>query len=221
VGLFTPDRRYLGFLGLLTDSKTPPSDAVRSAIQVLSPLVAMSVDPLRSIAAAAYLVQDAAAGILVTRTGLMPLPGMPAHRLLSPGSSTVAAALELLATSAHACFLSPASGGAEGGDAKGYVCVTALRVVPEDPFNVHAVLVISPAGNLHGLTPRELEILGRVVEGWSNRRIAAAFFVAERTVATHMEHILAKLEAPGRALVAVQAHRQCLYLPDLLRCGPT
>jgi DNA-binding NarL/FixJ family response regulator len=86
------------------------------------------------------------------------------------------------------------------------------------PKYLVAVALISPALDIYGLTPRELEILGLLVEGWPNARIAAALFVAARTVATHVEHILAKLVAPTRS-AAVLALRHGLYSPRPLASG--
>jgi DNA-binding NarL/FixJ family response regulator len=81
------------------------------------------------------------------------------------------------------------------------------------PQYVIAVVLLSPPGDLYGLTDRELEILGLLVQGWPNRRIAAALFIAQRTVAAHLEHILPKLGAPTRTLAAVRALRLGLYVP--------
>jgi DNA-binding NarL/FixJ family response regulator len=67
--------------------------------------------------------------------------------------------------------------------------------------------------DLHGLTPRELEVLGLLVEGCSNHEIARALVVAPRTVAAHLEHVLVKLAAPTRTLAAVRAERDGLYVP--------
>ena len=77
-------------------------------------------------------------------------------------------------------------------------------------------MLISPAENTCGLTSRELQVLGLLVEGWANRRMAVALFVTERTVASHIEHILAKLAASSRTLAAVRALRQGLYVPRRL-----
>ncbi|WP_245679579.1 ATP-binding protein [Actinomadura hibisca] len=57
------------------------------------------------------------------------------------------------------------------------------------------------------LTPREREIAGLVAEGLSNRRIAERLVIAKRTVDSHVEHILAKLEVASRAQVAVWVER--------------
>jgi DNA-binding CsgD family transcriptional regulator len=51
----------------------------------------------------------------------------------------------------------------------------------------------------HGLTARELEVLGLVAEGLSNRGIAAALVISEHTVARHLQNIFAKLGLSSRA----------------------
>ena len=58
------------------------------------------------------------------------------------------------------------------------------------------------------LTPRELEVLGLVIEGCANQEIACELLVAQRTVAAHLDHILVKLGAHSRTLAAVRAERE-------------
>ena len=55
---------------------------------------------------------------------------------------------------------------------------------------------------LAGLSPRETEIAAFVAEGRSNREIAIELFISERTVETHVSHILTKLGVSSRAAVA-------------------
>ena len=58
---------------------------------------------------------------------------------------------------------------------------------------------------LSALTPREREVAGLVARGLSNREIAAALVLSERTVHVHVASILAKLGCRSRTQVAVMA----------------
>ena len=49
-----------------------------------------------------------------------------------------------------------------------------------------------------GITPRELEILGLIAAGLSNREIAEKIFVSENTVKTHSSRLFDKLNAKRR-----------------------
>jgi NarL family two-component system response regulator LiaR len=57
------------------------------------------------------------------------------------------------------------------------------------------------------ITPRELEILGLVAEGLSNREIATRLFVSENTVKTHCSRAFDKLGAKRRTQ-AVQLSKE-------------
>jgi NarL family two-component system response regulator LiaR len=63
-----------------------------------------------------------------------------------------------------------------------------------------------------GITPRELEILGLVAEGLSNREIAEQLFVSENTVKTHCSRAFDKLGARRRTQ-AVQLGKEFGLLP--------
>jgi DNA-binding CsgD family transcriptional regulator len=53
-----------------------------------------------------------------------------------------------------------------------------------------------------GLSTRELEIAGLVADGLSNTQIAAFLFVNRATVASHVTHILTKLDFSSRTQIA-------------------
>jgi DNA-binding CsgD family transcriptional regulator len=58
------------------------------------------------------------------------------------------------------------------------------------------------------LTPRELEIAGLVAQGLTNRDIDGRLVISERTAATHIEHILAKLGLQRRGQIAAWAAQE-------------
>jgi len=67
-----------------------------------------------------------------------------------------------------------------------------------------------PAGRrgwLDGLTPREREVLVHITAGRSNREIARALQVSEKTVKAHVSSVLAKLGVQDRTQAAVLAVR--------------
>ncbi len=72
-----------------------------------------------------------------------------------------------------------------------------------------------PAGTgpLDDLTPREAEVLGRIAAGLSNAEIAAALYVSEATVKTHINHIFAKTSLRDRAQLVGYAFRHGLAPP--------
>jgi len=57
------------------------------------------------------------------------------------------------------------------------------------------------------LTAREQEVLALIARGFSNKRIALELGIAEKTVKTHVGHVLAKLGVSDRTQAAVHAVR--------------
>jgi NarL family two-component system response regulator LiaR len=60
------------------------------------------------------------------------------------------------------------------------------------------------------LTVREMEVLKLVAEGLTNQNIADELVISERTVRTHVTHILAKLHLANRTQAALYALREGL-----------
>jgi DNA-binding CsgD family transcriptional regulator len=61
-----------------------------------------------------------------------------------------------------------------------------------------------------GLTPRELQVLGLVARGATNREIGLELHMAEKTASVHVSRILAKLDVRSRTEAAALALRQGL-----------
>jgi DNA-binding NarL/FixJ family response regulator len=70
----------------------------------------------------------------------------------------------------------------------------------------------APARKANGsaLTPRELEVLMLLANGQGQKKIAQALFITPKTVATHIQRILTKLDVHSRAEAVAYAHRNHL-----------
>lgn len=64
---------------------------------------------------------------------------------------------------------------------------------------------VSQASPLAQLSARELQILGQIARGASNKEIARSLDIAETTVKIHVQHILRKLNVSSRVHAAVIA----------------
>jgi NarL family two-component system response regulator LiaR len=87
---------------------------------------------------------------------------------------------------------------------------TIIREIPAhtaDPFIADEARV-----SQLGITPRELEILGLIAAGLSNREIAGRLFVSENTVKTHSSRLFDKLGAKRRTQ-AVQLGKTYRLIP--------
>jgi DNA-binding CsgD family transcriptional regulator len=213
VPLFEPGGPYLGMLTLLFSSRQPPSAAMRERMSQLSPMIARGVSPMRSLLATARLVQGATAGAVLYDDGTTyPIDGLQDHSLLASASPVVAIARKtLLAGYVYQSFMWPTR--------RVPACTTHMRMTvlaaTEAPDFVLGALLITPDADCRALTPRELQVLGLLVDGRSNQQIATRLGVSARTVAAHVEHLLIKLDAPSRTLAAVLAEREGCYVPPL------
>jgi DNA-binding CsgD family transcriptional regulator len=188
------------------------STALRDGLGKLAPLIARGVSPLPSLLSTARLVQGATSGAVLFRDGtLRPLPGLQDHALLVAESPVVEIARRtLLARQRYRSFMWPAH---DGEGRAGHARMTVLAASDDVPVFVLGTVLMTPSADCRGLTPRELQVLGLVVEGRSNQQIATLLTVAPRTVAAHVEHILHKLDAPTRTQAAVRAEREGCHVP--------
>jgi DNA-binding CsgD family transcriptional regulator len=211
VALFEPGGLHVGLLGLLSADPQAPSAALRKRLGRLSPLMARGLSPMRSLLATSRIVHGATSGAVLLQDGTTsPLPGLADHTLLVADSPVVRIAQEaLLGGHVYRSFMWPAR---DGQGAAGHVRLSVLAATAAPTFVLGALLV-TPHAECRGLTPRELEVLGLLVDGRSNQQIAKRLAVASRTVAAHVEHVLEKLDASTRTLAAVRAEREGCYVP--------
>ena len=66
---------------------------------------------------------------------------------------------------------------------------------------------------LADLTPRELEVLRLLAEGLTQDEIGRELVISPRTVGTHIQNLLGKLEIHSRAQAVAIAHREGLLAP--------
>lgn len=80
-------------------------------------------------------------------------------------------------------------------------CVTEVCITRAEKFQKWA----PPRHNGRLLSSREAEILGFLVEGLTNKEIAARIFLSPETVKTYVTRILKKLGARNRTEAVVRA----------------
>jgi DNA-binding CsgD family transcriptional regulator len=103
------------------------------------------------------------------------------------------------------CWSAARNMGARGVEHRAFRLATRTRVpLPESA---------SREGPLSRLTPREREVLEQLATGATNRAIARALFITEKTVSVHVSNLLAKLGVENRGAAAALAR-------DLVGSGP-
>jgi DNA-binding CsgD family transcriptional regulator len=202
--LFAGDGRYLGMLNASTLDRRHPDDDVVDLLALLADDLAVALDPLPPpVPATGALVDGHTDGLLVTTIGqAVPLSAGARPELAAPGSPLRPLLDDLLA-------------GREPPRAL-LVLLGADLVAVNLDGGAHGVVVLHrPADPPFSLTPRELEVLDAVSHGQTNAETARALRVSPRTVATHLEHVLAKTGCANRTAAARLATRL-----GLLVAGP-
>lgn len=93
-------------------------------------------------------------------------------------------------------------------DTRAHELCQAIRAAAEGrariPHHLRGVRAVDPAGLEH-LTGRELDVLKLLAKGKSNAEIGGELGINERTVKTHVSHLLAKLGLKSRVEAALLA----------------
>jgi two-component system, NarL family, response regulator YdfI len=69
-----------------------------------------------------------------------------------------------------------------------------------------------PPPLVEALTPREIEVLGMMVEGWGNKEISTRLGISEHTVKFHVASIMGKLNASSRTEAVTSGIRHGLIM---------
>jgi DNA-binding NarL/FixJ family response regulator len=83
---------------------------------------------------------------------------------------------------------------------------------PEDLIALLAHQPPVPASLAEPLTPREIEVLGMMSEGLSNKLIAARLGISDHTVKFHVTSIMSKMNAGSRTEAVTRGIRQGLVI---------
>jgi two-component system nitrate/nitrite response regulator NarL len=159
--------------------------------------------------------------VLLLDLSMPRLPGMEAMRAIMNGPST-AKILLLTSTITTQQIIEALQIGARGivlKDALAGHLQTAIRTVANGDYWIGGKRVVNLVAALHelmqqtavpqrktyGLTPRELEVVGCIVEGCSNRDIAKQFTLSEETVKRHLSNIFDKTGVSTRLELALFA----------------
>lgn len=105
---------------------------------------------------------------------------------------SVAAGSFLISQTAAGAFLPPEPGG------EALLSPTDDLTAGSEPTAAVAVPVIGGSAPF-GLSEREREVMELIADGLTNRAIADALFLSEKTVKNHVNHIFAKLSVTTRA----------------------
>jgi two-component system, NarL family, nitrate/nitrite response regulator NarL len=159
--------------------------------------------------------------ILLLDVQMPRLPGLEAMRAIMSGSPTVKILL-LTSTITSQQIIEALQIGARGivlKEALADHLTTAIRAVSSGDYWIGGKRVVNLVGALHelmqqaavperktyGLTPRELDVVGCIVEGCSNRDIAKQFNISEETVKRHLSNVFDKTGVSTRLELAMFA----------------
>jgi two-component system, NarL family, nitrate/nitrite response regulator NarL len=176
------------------------------------------------------LTLDLKPDILLLDVQMPRLPGLEAMRAIMSGSPTVKILLltstittqqiiEALHIGARGIVLKDALAGALQ-DAIHTVCAGDYWIGGKRVVNLVAALrdlmqqAATPPHKTYGLTPREIEVVGCIVEGCSNRDIAKQFTLSEETVKRHLSNIFDKTGVSTRLELALFAIAHHLVTPQ-------
>jgi DNA-binding NarL/FixJ family response regulator len=168
--------------------------------------------------------------ILLLDVQMPRLPGLEAMRAIMNGSPTVKILL-LTSTITTQQVIEALQIGARGivlKDALASALQTSIRTVLGGDYWIGGKRVVNlvsalrdlmqqaavPPRKTYGLTPRELEVVGSIVEGCSNRDIAKQFNLSEETVKRHLSNIFDKTGVSTRLELALFAIAHHLVTPE-------
>ena len=186
-------------------------NVIRVVVAARSNIVRAGLESMVRSSASLALADEASANVLlVDGNGAdLDLPSLPTVALIDIGDSS--AVNSALRSGVRGVISRDAS--TEEIEAAIQAVHAGLVVVPPE-FLQQLLPEVSPTFETltEPLTDRELEVLGLLVEGLSNKLMAHRLSISEHTVKTHMTSILAKLGVSSRTEAVSQAIRRGLVM---------
>ncbi len=176
--------------------------------------MALSGGGVEIVTSAATLADVHADVALVQSEEVPDLTGWPPTILLVDPAGT-ASILELLRSGARAVL--PAQ--ANANEISGALLAIAAGLIVIHPHDLEDVFPatqravdsgVLDSARLDSLSPREVEVLGMIAEGLSNKTIAWQMQISEHTVKFHVGSIMTKLNAGSRTEAVTRGLRQGL-----------
>ncbi|WP_158607840.1 helix-turn-helix transcriptional regulator [Nocardia panacis] len=198
LALLAPDGRRVGILTLSTVDVRYPSVRQRDLSELLGPTLAALLDPVGRLA------ESFGAGQLWAIT-------QSAARRLDGGSLLGRNSLreQLIRLVANGVDQAEFRWRDESG---GWERVRMLAPTAELGLACRSIAVVTPAPQPYRLTWRELEVVTLIARGYDNRRVAQTLGASVRTVTTHVERILTKVQVRSRTELAVRAVHEGLLV---------
>ncbi len=205
------DGRYVGMFHMSAEKSASFDDEVRDLVAALTPALGRLCDTERAgVRPSLAGLDDDYCAQLVVGAEIREVLGRRPSPVLTGQTAIGAVAGSFQGSQARTIHGLWADG------AGGWREVVLARVKDSVTGKPRVVLVGDRPRDLpHGLSPREIDVLTLIARGASNAQAAAELVVTQRTIATHVEHILDKLGCESRAAAAALATREGLVRLDL------
>ncbi|MFC5995596.1 response regulator transcription factor, partial [Pseudonocardia hispaniensis] len=198
--------RYVANLHISSEDPRWPTPRSLSVIDLMAPMLCAAVDDL--VAPRRLLDEQPAGtcGVLMSPTGIVAIPGRPECQLLS--TEALLRHIRLRLPAGNHAIASAARWRWRDGAGVWHLVYTA-------PAAKGWLVMHRPEPLPYQLTPRELDVLTFLETGATNQWIGRRLGISMKTVARHVENMMAKLEVASRVSLATAARTFGLLRIDL------
>ncbi len=172
-------------------------------------VIATAVDPGEALRRAEHLRPDVFL-LTISSSGPAPLEAMRTLRMRFPDVAVLVLGLDAGGVTAQALVEAGASGFLDKSSGRDTLVKALKSLRAEDdtgPRRLAAVRDTSPppSSGSGSLSRRELQVLTLIAEGYTNKQIADELGISVRTVETHRERLMRKLDVQGTAALTKAA----------------